>query len=149
MVNWTTTQPVSRQKIPPGWWIRLSSCSHHAPDKRAILDNVAELPWRLDAYGVIPPEIYGFQGDAVGYGYDPDAAVGYLEQYMNAEGIDDAGSIVIELWYNKSGSNQEILEAVEAMWQEVLSIDVRTVNVEWATYLNTLEECNVIGGGGF
>jgi oligopeptide transport system substrate-binding protein len=120
-----------------------------AIDKRAILDNVAELPWRLDAYGVIPPEIYGFQGDAVGYGYDPDAAVGYLEQYMNAEGIDDAGSIVIELWYNKSGSNQEILEAVEAMWQEVLSIDVRTVNVEWATYLNTLEECNVIGGGGF
>ncbi|MHA2429120.1 MAG: hypothetical protein ACXADB_13955, partial [Candidatus Hermodarchaeia archaeon] len=111
--------------------------------------NVAELPWRLEAYGVIPPEIYGFQGDAVGYAYDEAAALGYLEEYMNAEGIEDAGSIVIELWYNKSGSNQEILEAVEAMWQEVLSIDVRTVNVEWATYLNTLEECNVIGGGGF
>ena len=118
-------------------------------DKRAIIDNVAETPWRIDAWGVIPPEIFGFQGHDVGYGYDPDAALAYLAEYMNAAGIEDAGSIVIELWYNKSGGNQEILEAVEAMWQDVLGIDVRTVNVEWGTYLNTLEECNVIGGGGF
>jgi len=118
-------------------------------DKRAIIDNVVQQPWKIDAWGVIPPEIFGFQGHDVGYGYDVDAALGYLAEYMNAAGIEDAGSIVIELWYNKSGGNQEILEAVEAMWQEVLGIDVRTVNVEWATYLNTLEECNVIGGGGF
>jgi ABC-type oligopeptide transport system substrate-binding subunit len=63
--------------------------------------------------------------------------------------IAEAGDIVVELWYNKGGANQEILEAVEAMWEENLGIDVRTVNVEWATYLETLEECNVIGGGGF
>jgi oligopeptide transport system substrate-binding protein len=120
-----------------------------AVDKRAILDSVTNTPWRLDATGVIPPEIFGFQGTAVGYSFDLDAALGYLDEYMAAEGIEDAGSIVVELWYNKSGGNQEILEAVEAMWQENLGIDVRTVNVEWATYLNTLEECNVIGGGGF
>jgi len=120
-----------------------------AIDKRSIIDNVSQTPWKLDAYGIIPPEIFGFQGDAVGYAFDVDVAMGYLNEYMNAEGIEDAGSITIELWYNKGGTNQEILEAVEAMWESNLGIDVRTVNVEWATYLSTLEECNVIGGGGF
>jgi oligopeptide transport system substrate-binding protein len=118
-------------------------------DKRAILDNVIEMPWRIEAYGLTPPEILAYQGAAVGYSFDETAALGYLEEYMNAEGIEDAGSIVVELWYNKSGANQEILEAVEAMWEGTLGIDVRTVNVEWATYLDTLEECNVLGGGGF
>jgi oligopeptide transport system substrate-binding protein len=120
-----------------------------AIDKRTIIDNVEEMPWLVDAYGVIPPEIFGYQADAVGYGFDAAAAVADLEAYMAEAGIEDAGDITVELWYNKGGANQEILEAVEAMWEENLGIDVRTVNVEWATYLETLEECNVIGGGGF
>lgn len=118
-------------------------------DRRTILDNVAELPWRTTATGVIPPEIAGYQGDAVGYAFDVTVAQGFLANYMAEAGIDDAGDIVVELWYNKGGANQEILEAVEAMWEENLGIDVRTVNVEWATYLDTLEGCNSIGGGGF
>jgi oligopeptide transport system substrate-binding protein len=121
----------------------------YAVDKRTILDNVAETPWRTEAYGVIPPEIVGYQGDAVGFGFDVAAAQAKLAEYMAEAGIEDAGDIVVELWYNKGAGNQEILEAVEAMWEENLGIDVRTVNVEWATYLETLEECNVIGGGGF
>jgi oligopeptide transport system substrate-binding protein len=120
-----------------------------AVDKRTILDNVAETPWRTVAYGVIPPEIVGYQGDAVGYSFDAAAAQAKLAEYMAEADIAEAGDIVVELWYNKGGANQEILEAVEAMWEENLGIDVRTVNVEWATYLETLEECNVIGGGGF
>ena len=120
-----------------------------AVDRRTILDEVAELPWRTEATGVIPPEIVGHQGDAVGFPFDVAAATGYLDDYMAEAGIEDAGDIVVELWYNKGGANQEILEAVEAMWESNLGIDVRTVNVEWATYLDTLEECNAIGGGGF
>jgi oligopeptide transport system substrate-binding protein len=118
-------------------------------DKRVLLDEVAELPWRVDAWGVTPPEIFGYQGEDVGYGLDLDAALADLAAYMAEAGIEDAGDIVIELWYNKGGANQDILEAIESMWETNLGIDVRTVNVEWASYLDTLEECNVIGGGGF
>ena len=96
-----------------------------------------------------PPEIPGYQGDATGIPFDVEAAQGYLQAYMDEAGIADPSEIVIELWYNKSGDNQIILEAIEAMWEANLGIDVRTVNVEWATYLDTLEQCNVIGGGGF
>jgi len=118
-----------------------------AIDKRTIIENVEEMPWLVDAWGVIPPEIFGYQAEAVGFGYDPDAAVAMLEEYMAEAGIEDAGDIVVELWYNKG--NEDILDAVQAMWEDILGIDVRIVTIEWASYLDTLEECNVIGGGGF
>ena len=68
---------------------------------------------------------------------------------MDEAGIADPGEIVVELWYNTSADNQQILEAVEAMWETNLGIDVRTVSAEYGTYLETLEECNVLGEGGF
>ncbi|MES0339811.1 MAG: ABC transporter substrate-binding protein [Anaerolineales bacterium] len=116
-------------------------------DRRTIIENVEEMPWLVEAYGVIPPEIFGYQGDAVGYKYDPEGAVAYLNEYMAEAGIEDAGDIVVELWYNKG--NEDILDAVQAMWEDILGVDVRIVTIEWASYLDTLEECNVIGGGGF
>ncbi len=150
-----------RTPRPGVWHLGLNTAAEHtsnkafrealslAVDKRTILDNVSNTPWRTVAYGVIPPEIVGYQGDKVGYGFDEAAAQAKLAEYMADAGIDDAGDIVIELWYNKGAGNQEILEAVESMWEGTLGIDVRTVNVEWATYLETMEECNVVGGGGF
>jgi oligopeptide transport system substrate-binding protein len=146
---------------PGTWYVGLNTTAEHtnnlnfrralssAVDKRVILDEVIGKPWRIDAYGIIPPEIAGYQGKDIGFAYDLEAAQSYLQAYMDEAGIEDPGEIVIELWYNKSGDNQSILEAVEAMWEANLGIDVRTVNVEWGTYLETLEECNVIGGGGF
>ena len=113
-----------------------------AVDKRAILDDVLNMPWRIDAYGVIPPEIYGHQGDEIGFGFDMDAAQAELQMYMDEAGIEDPGDIAIQLWYNRSGDNQDILEAVEAMWEENLGIDVNVSNMEWAVYLDILDECN-------
>jgi oligopeptide transport system substrate-binding protein len=118
-----------------------------AIDKRTILDSVLEMPWRVDAYGVIPPEIFGYQGEGVGFTFDPEGAVAMLDEYMAEAGIEDAGDIVVELWYNKG--NEDVLDAVQAMWEDTLGLDVRIVTIEWASYLDTLEECNVIGGGGF
>jgi oligopeptide transport system substrate-binding protein len=118
-----------------------------AIDKRTILDSVLEMPWRIDAYGVIPPEIFGYQGEAVGFTFDAGEAQAMLELYLAEAGIEDPGDIIIELWYNKG--NEDVLDAVDAMWDENLGIDVRIVTIEWATYLDTLDECNLIGGGGF
>jgi oligopeptide transport system substrate-binding protein len=116
-------------------------------DKRFILDEIIGFPWREDAWGVIPPEIYGYQGQGVGFGYDVHAARQYLTAYMAQAGIDNTWDIVIELWHNKGGANQDIAEAIASMWENNLGIDVRVVNVEWATYLDTLEECNAIAEG--
>jgi oligopeptide transport system substrate-binding protein len=137
---------------PGTWYVGVNTTAEHvsdvtfrkalakAIDKDTIVNNVLEMPWRLPADGVIPPEIFGHQGDAVGFAYDPDGAVAMLEEYMAAAGIDDAGDIVIELWYNKG--NEDVLDAVQAMWEGTLGIDVRIVTIEWASYLDILDECN-------
>ena len=111
-----------------------------AIDKDTIVNNVLEQPWKIPAFGVIPPEIFGYAGETVGFPYDPEGAVALLEEYMAGAGIEDAGDIVVELWYNKG--NEDVLDAVQAMWEETLGLDVRIVTIEWASYLDILDECN-------
>ena len=112
-----------------------------AVDKRAILDNVLEMPWRIDACGVIPPSIPGYAGcGSVGYEFDVDAALGYLDAYMAEAGIEDPADIEINMWFNRG--NEDVIEAVAEQWETNLGIDVRVSIMEWAAYLDTLDECN-------
>ncbi|NIN67923.1 MAG: hypothetical protein GTO63_25105, partial [Anaerolineae bacterium] len=85
-------------------------------------------------------EIYGYQGDAVGFGFDVDAAQAELQMYMDEAGIEDPGDITIQLWFNRG--NEDVIESVEAQWEENLGIDVNVVNMEWGVYLDVLDECN-------
>jgi len=112
-----------------------------AVDKRALLDDVLNMPWRLDACGVVPPEIAGYQGcGEVGYLFDVDAANAELQAYMDEAGIADPGEIIIEMWFNRG--NEDVIEGVQAMWEENLGIHVRLVIMEWGVYLDVLDQCN-------
>ncbi len=113
-----------------------------AVNKRAILDSVLEMPWRIDACGVIPPEIPGYQGCGnVGYDFDVDAALGYLDAAIaEMDGIEEAGDISINLWFNRG--NEDVVEAVAEQWESNLGISVNVAIIEWAAYLDTLDECN-------
>jgi oligopeptide transport system substrate-binding protein len=112
-----------------------------AIDRRAILDNVLEMPWRTHACGVIPPEIPGHQGcGGTGYDFDPDAAMGFLDAYMSEAGISDPADISINLWFNRG--NEDVIEAVAEQWESNLGIEVNVAIMEWAAYLDTLDECN-------
>jgi oligopeptide transport system substrate-binding protein len=110
-------------------------------DRRAILDAVLDLPWRIDACGVIPPEILGYQAcGEVGYDFNVDAALDYLAAAMDEMGVEEAGDIDVELWFNRG--NEEVIEAVEEMWESNLGVNVNVVNMEWGVYLETLDQCN-------
>ena len=112
-----------------------------AVDRRAILDAVLELPWRIEACGVIPPEIPGFQGCGnVGFDYDLDMAAEYLAAAMAELGAEDAGDVTLQLWFNRG--NEEVIEAVEEQWETNLGVNVNVVNMEWGAYLETLDLCN-------
>ena len=110
-------------------------------NKRAILDSVLEMPWRQDACGVIPPNIPGYQGcGEVGYEFDVDAALGYLADAMAEMGIDDPADITVNMWFNRG--NEDVIEAVAEQWETNLGIGVNVAIMEWAAYLETLDECN-------
>jgi oligopeptide transport system substrate-binding protein len=126
---------------PPTDNLNMRKALASAVDKRAILDAVLEMPWRLDACGVIPPEIPGYQGCGnVGYAFDVDAALGYLDAYMAEEGIEDPADISLNLWFNRG--NEDVIEAVAEQWETNLGINVNVSITEWAAYLDTLDECN-------
>jgi oligopeptide transport system substrate-binding protein len=110
-------------------------------DRRAILDNVMEMPWRIEACGTIPPEIPGYQAcGEVGYDFDLEAAQGYLQAAMAEMGISDPADISVNLWFNRG--NEEVIEAVGQQWEANLGIDAPIVNMEWGAYLETLDQCN-------
>ena len=127
--------------LPPTDNLNFRKALASSINKRAILDSVLEMPWRIDACGVIPPEIPGYQGCGnVGYGFDLDAAQQYLADAMAEMGIEDPGDISIQLWFNRG--NEDVIEAVEEQWETNLGINVNVVNMEWGAYLDTLDECN-------
>jgi oligopeptide transport system substrate-binding protein len=112
-----------------------------AVDRRAIIDNVLGMPWRLEACGVVPPEIPGYQGCGnVGYDFDVEAALGYLDAYMAEAGIENPADISVNLWFNRG--NEHIAELVAEQWETNLGIEVSPAMIEWAAYLDTLDECS-------
>jgi hypothetical protein len=96
----------------------------------------------IEARGVIPPEIYGYQGEAVGFGFDADQARDHLEKYMERVGITDPSTIVVELWAH-SGTAPD-MEAIQVMWEDHLGIEVQLISMEWQTYVETLDTCKGI-----
>ena len=125
---------------PPTDNLNMRKALASAIDKRAILDNVLSMPWRIDACGVVPPEIPGYQGcGSVGYEFDVEAAQGYLQAALDEMGM-EAGDISVNLWYNRG--NEDILDAVAEQWETNLGINVNVAIMDWAAYLETLDQCN-------
>ncbi|MBI2845112.1 MAG: hypothetical protein HYX86_01055 [Chloroflexi bacterium] len=124
-------------------------------DRRNILDNVLNNPWREAAQGVIAPGIPGYQGTDTGFAFDPAAAQAHLQLYIDDTGqtctADSPCSFVVDLWFNQG--NEDVLEAVAAGWtenliltdadgNEIAAVHATTVRMEWAVYLETLDQCN-------
>jgi oligopeptide transport system substrate-binding protein len=125
---------------PPTDNLNMRKALASAVDKRAILDNVMEMPWRIEACGVIPPEIPGYQGcGSVGFEFDPAAAQGYLQDALAEMGLDEPGDVTINLWFNRG--NEDVIEAVAEQWETNLGITVNVAIMEWGAYLETLDSC--------
>jgi len=109
-----------------------------AIDRRAIIDNVENMPWLTDLCCTTPPRILGHQEcGTCGYEFNPEQAQAYLAEagYPGGEGFP-----VLRMWFNRG--NEDILEAVAAMWTENLNINVELRVNEWAVYLDYLDQCN-------
>jgi oligopeptide transport system substrate-binding protein len=109
-----------------------------AIDRETIINNVLNTPWRTPLSCTTPPRILGHQEHGTcGYAFDPDAA----KQYLADAGYPDGeGFPTLVMWFNRG--NEDILEAIAAMWQENLNINVELRTNEWAVYLDYLDQCN-------
>jgi oligopeptide transport system substrate-binding protein len=112
-----------------------------AVDRRVILDLILERSHQAEAYGIMMPEMAGYQADDVGYSFDPHAARSSLQAYQDEIGIQYAGDISITIWYPISDSGEAAVLAVADMWRENLLIDVQVEGMTWLDYFDALNEC--------
>lgn len=103
---------------------------------------------------IIAGKVVG-SGEKPAWHFTPDVTVGftpaagYLQQHsqqeldaqartlMQAAGYGPDKPLTLTLLYNTSESNQKIAIAVASMWKKTLGVNVKLVNQEWKTYIDS------------
>jgi oligopeptide transport system substrate-binding protein len=111
-----------------------------AIDRDSIVKDAIQRPWRPTLTCSTPPRIMGHQPvGTCGWSFDQQRA----QQFLADAGYPDGeGFPALQVWYNRADFNRDVIEAVSAMWQENLGIEVELVTMEWAVYLDYLDDCN-------
>ena len=110
---------------------------NHAVDKELIADEVlAELV--KPAYSILPPGFPGYTTDIKGLHFDPDLAREYLAKSKYAD-PDTRPRIVVTV-PGTGGTIGLDLEVIIEMWKQELGVEVEIQQVEWATYLEDLDD---------
>ncbi|NDV60946.1 peptide ABC transporter substrate-binding protein [Puniceicoccales bacterium CK1056] len=104
---------------------------NYAIDRQAIVDKVS-LGDQKPSKAYVPAGFKGFSAPDV-LSYDPERARGYLAEagYPGGEGFPD-----LYLLFNTSEGHRKIAEAVVAMWNKNLGINMQLENKEWKVYLD-------------
>jgi oligopeptide transport system substrate-binding protein len=108
-----------------------------AIDRQLIVDKVT-LGDQQPAVAYVPPGFEGYSNPLT-VGYDPERARELLAQagFPNGEGFP-----VKRLLFNTSESHRKVAEAVVAMWNETLNINLQLENKEWKVYLDAQSHLN-------
>jgi oligopeptide transport system substrate-binding protein len=121
--------------------VRVRRALSMAVDRQSLIDNVTKgeqepAQWfsRPGLAGAPTMETH----PDLGIKYDPVAAKAELQSYLDEKGL-SADSLDLTLMYNTLAGHQAIAEAIQQMWKDVLGVNVKLVNQEFAVYLNTVK----------
>ncbi len=109
----------------------------YAIDRQTLIDSLLkgeQKPANCFTY----PGVFGSPAfdPEVGLLYDPEKAKQMLAEagYPNGEGFPQ-----VTLMLNQSEAHLQIAQAIQAMWKEVLNVEVSIEQQEWKVYLQTLK----------
>jgi oligopeptide transport system substrate-binding protein len=87
------------------------------------------------ANSVLPPGFPGYQESVGEYDFDPEKAKRLLSESKYGANMDEFPDITLSLPGSFGSSISSSTEAILAMWQQTLGIEVDVLQTEWATYL--------------
>ena len=110
---------------------------NHAVDKNLIASEVLS-DLVKPAFGILPPGFPGYNPDLTGLQHDPERAKLLLEESKYSD-PNTRPRIIITV-PGTGGTIGLDLEVVIEMWSQTLGIEVDIEQVEWATYLQDLDQ---------
>ena len=123
--------------MPPFDDARFRQALNHAVDKDVIAQEV--LFGRVQpAFGILPPGFPGFNPSLEGLQFDPELARALLGESAYA----DPGTrprMVVTVPDPGAETSVLALEVVLQMWRQILGVEVEIKHVEWATFLQGLQ----------
>ena len=123
--------------MPPFDDSKFRQALNHAVNKELIATEVlSELV--EPAYGVLPPGFPGFNPNLQGLRYDPELARRLLAESKYADAVTRPRIVVTVP--GTGGTIGLDLEVVIEMWKQELGVEVEIQQMEWATYLQDLEQ---------
>ena len=131
--------------MPPFDDPKFRQALNHAVDKELIATEVlSELV--EPAYGILPPGFPGYNENLVGLEYDPELARQLLAESKYAD-ADTRPRIEVTV-PGTGGTIGLDLEVIIEMWRQELGVEVEIQQVEWATYLQDLNQQRFQAYGG-
>jgi len=106
-----------------------------AIDRERIVQRITKAG-ELPATSFVPPGLPGYE-PVPGISYDPAKARQLLSDAGYAEGRNFPR---VELLYNHTDLNEQIAVEIQAMWKDVLGVEIALRRQEWATYFKALDE---------
>jgi oligopeptide transport system substrate-binding protein len=125
---------------PPFDDVRVRTAFSAAIDRLALIQTVLEYGGEMVATSFAPPGTAGAPPPgAAGLGYDPQLARTSLQEFLDEKGLADgaafAGRYGIVLGFNTGESHRRIALAVQAMWADILGVQVRLEEKDWGDFL--------------
>jgi oligopeptide transport system substrate-binding protein len=122
---------------PPFDDVKVRQAFAHAIDKDKLIEVVL-LDAVVEADGILPPGIPGFNENLQGLKFDPERAQQLLDEstYGGPEGLPD-----IEIASSGRGASVgPVSEAILFMWEENLGVEISVRQTEFATFLGDLHD---------
>ncbi|CNH55860.1 peptide ABC transporter substrate-binding protein [Yersinia pekkanenii] len=117
--------------------IRVRKALSYAIDRKIIAEKVlgtGEKP----AYHFIPDVTAGYHPVAnLLQQQDQDELDAQAKALLHAAGYGLDKPLKLSLLYNTSDNNQKLAIAIASMWKKTLGVDVKMINQEWKTYIDS------------
>ncbi|MCH7738419.1 MAG: peptide ABC transporter substrate-binding protein, partial [Chloroflexi bacterium] len=123
---------------PPFDDVKVRQAFNYAIDRQSLASTLLQ-DLVVPAAGILPPGFPGYNPNLKGYNYDPEKARRLIQESKYG-GLDELPRITLTLPGSFGAAISPSIEAMLAMWEENLGVNIDLLQTEWAIFLQDLHQ---------